>query len=170
MEEKNKMTNGMIYEGGAARSAKYGRYRDVPYALISRIAETFHTGAEKYEKPEFGWFPFEKNWKRGNLNFALDCLDHALRHLILYSETIIARLNEQELDPALYDTGDDHLANCGANLAMLAWFEEQGMFEKNKLSNLLQESSSKEMPQEPEPEPEPRSSVATKILEAFKLV
>jgi len=140
-----KMKDNITYDSGAKRSAQYARYRDVPVCLIRRIAGAFSAGASKYERSEDGFQPFEKNWKKGDLVFALDALDHAIRHLLLYSEVILARLNgvEHTLDPELYDTDDDHLANAGANLAMLAWFEEQGMFEL----------SSRDFAPPPEPEP-----------------
>ena len=132
-QEKNKemeVTPKMkVYDGGAARSGSYPRFRDVPYCLIRRIANAFTSGAKTYERPEDGFKPFEKNWKRGDLDFALDALDHAIRHAQLYKEVILARLNQEVLDPEIYDTADDHIANCGANLGMLAWFEEQGFFE-----------------------------------------
>jgi len=133
----NTNENAVVYGSGAKRSTKYGRYRDIPTCFVTRIANAFQEGT-KYEKPEDGWQPYEKNWKRGDLVFALDCLDHAIRHLHLYSDVILARLNNEELDPELYDLTDDHLGNTGANLSMLAWFEEQGMFETPITSDKLE--------------------------------
>jgi len=154
------------YTSGAKRSDRYGRYRDIPVSLLTRIAEAFRIGT-KYERPEDGWRPYEKNWKRGDLEFALDCLDHFLRHAHLYSDTIIARLNgvEHLLDPKIYDTQDDHLANAGANLAMLAWFEEQGMFKVPAEVEKRQEELAEELIQE---HINPSSSISSESYEVSK--
>lgn len=104
------------YATGAVRSGTKPRYRDIPTCLLRRIGLAFSEGAEKYE---VDLAPYEKNWESGDLRFAFDAFDHAIEHLLEYRDQVRRRL----LGLPLKD-GEDHLGHLGANIAMLAQFEE----------------------------------------------
>jgi hypothetical protein len=104
------------------------RWRDVEPRFIRRIAEAFFEGAAKYERD---LPPYEKNWHKADLEAALDVLDHAFEHLAAYSEIILNTLRgTPENIPTWVDQSEDHLGHLGANLAMLAKFEELGLFDQ----------------------------------------
>lgn len=119
MDEKNK-----TYASGAVRSGSLPRFRDIDYGFLRRVAEAFSEGAERYEKD----FPLGfKNWKKGDVEFAVDVLDHMINHALLLKEQILADLTGE----LIYDEGDlleDHLGHLGANLVMLDYFERVGYF------------------------------------------
>ena len=121
------------YKQGAKRSDKKFRFRDVGLGLIRRIAAAFSEGALKYETD---LPPYQKNWKRGDLNFALDVFDHAFEHLFWHNERILCRLNgvdffehvrtivgDEDLTKVQEIVDDDHLGHLGANMVMLDYFE-----------------------------------------------
>ena len=112
------------------------RYRDVGISLNRRIGQAFRDGVEPYEKD---LPPYEKNWHKGDLTFALDALDHALEHLQWYTDKVLCSLNgvdfEDHCVTILGDTkkaneiaNEDHLGHLGANLVMLDRFERLGYF------------------------------------------
>lgn len=110
------------YETGAVRSDKLPHYRDLPLSLLIRGGEAYREGAEKYEK-EFS-NPLDKNWRKGDLRFAADAIDHAMDHLLRYVEN----LRRRSLGLP-WDTSEDHLGHLVANLGMLSEFEEAGVFD-----------------------------------------
>lgn len=120
MDEKNK-----TYASGAVRSGDLPRFRDIDYGFLSRVAWAFKEGAERYER---GWPPGHKNWKKGDVEFAVDVIDHMLNHALLLKEQLLARITDD------YTYGDrfadeDHLGHLGANLVMLDYFERIGHFD-----------------------------------------
>lgn len=112
------------YNGGAKRGDKVPRFRDIDYGFLRRVAEAFSEGAERYEQD---LPPGVKNWKRGDVEFALDVLDHMLNHALLLKEQLLADLTGE----LIYDEdnlNEDHLGHLGANLVMLDYFERRGFF------------------------------------------
>lgn len=116
----------VTYASGASRSKRNPRYRDIDFGLMKRIGEAFLEGAETYEKD---MMPYEKNWKNGDLVFALDVLDHAIEHLFNYKEAVLLSLNG-EVGYASEFKQEDHLGHLGANLVMLDYFDRRGFFDK----------------------------------------
>jgi len=146
-------TTSVAYKTGTLRSEIKPRYRDIATAFLRRIGLAFQEGSVKYEQ---NLKPWEKNWKTGDIVFALDAIDHAVEHLLLYKDQILDSC-------AGYDVEDseDHLGHLGANLSMLSQFEEWGFFQPEAI--------------EPAPEPsepsvtaeEKKDPILTRILNAF---
>lgn len=118
--EKNK-----TYASGAVRSGSLPRFRDIDYGFLRRVAEAFSEGAERYEK---GFPPGQKNWKKGDVAFAVDVLDHMLSHTLLLKEQLLALLTGDYTYEEYFGT-EDHLGHLGANLVMLDYFERLGYFD-----------------------------------------
>lgn len=108
------------YASGAVRSEVLPRFRDIDYGFLRRVAEAFSEGAERYDK---GFPPGFKNWKKGDVEFAVDVLDHMLNHALLLKEQLLAQLTGAYIFDA-----EDHLGHLGANLVMLDYFERRGFF------------------------------------------
>lgn len=106
------------YSTGAKRSDHKPYYREIPVAALRRLGETLREGAIKYNEQ-----PWDSNWQKGDLMFALDCIDHLGDHLACYAESVKARLAGKPTRDE-----EDHLGHLLANAAFLCWFEEQGMF------------------------------------------
>ena len=116
------------YESGAKRSEKLPAFRDIDYGFLIRVAESFAEGKEKYEKE---LPPYEKNWKKGDQEFALDVLDHMISHAIALKENYIERLTGDYVMSHIAEDCD-HLGHLGANLVMLDYFERKGFFDKSE--------------------------------------
>lgn len=147
----------IVYNGGAQRDGKRPRYRDIPGDFLYRMAMAYTRGSHRYDPN--AW---TKNWQSGDLEFALDAVDHAIEHLIAYKEHIALNLRAEP-----HDYSEDHLANCAANLGMLAWFEAHGYFVPIE-EDELNPGEDNLMPVEPqEPEMEPESTWLDKTLKAL---
>ena len=107
------------YPTGARRSSHKPYYREIPFAVWRRLGEALRKGALKYNEK-----PWESNWQKGDLSFALDCIDHLGEHFACYAESVKARLAGKPTRDE-----EDHLGHLLANAAFLSWFEEQGMFQ-----------------------------------------
>ena len=106
------------YSTGAKRSDHKPYYREIPVAVLRRLGEALREGALKYNEQ-----PWDSNWQKGDLTFALDCIDHLGDHFACYAESVKARLAGKPTRDE-----EDHLGHLLANAAFLAWFEERGMF------------------------------------------
>jgi hypothetical protein len=124
-------TNEVTYETGAKRSKLNPRYRDIDLGLLERIGNAFSEGAVKYEGD---MMPFQKNWKNGDLPFALDVIDHAIEHLFSFKEVVLRGLNRDETVEEF--NNEDHLGHLGANLVMLDYFHRRGFFNPDKYEEL----------------------------------
>ena len=116
------------YSSGAKRSEKLPAFRDIDYGFLIRVAESFSEGKEKYESE---LPPYEKNWKKGDQEFALDVLDHMISHAIALKENYIERLTGDYVMSHIAEDCD-HLGHLGANLVMLDYFERKGFFDKSE--------------------------------------
>jgi hypothetical protein len=124
------------FEGGAKRSDSKPMYRKMPFGPLRRKALTYSEGSMKYDEDIY-----DANWKKGDVEFAAACFDHAIEHLYKWIEG---------------DTSEDHLAHASVNLDFLMYFEDERIFIPGDL------------PQPavvlPEPEPEPEEDRMAKAL------
>lgn len=113
------------YANGAMRSESKPYYREIPLCVLRREGEALREGAEKYNEQ-----PWDSNWRKGDTEYALKCLDHAFEHLQKFAENVKARLGG--LDEPWPE--EDHLGHLRANTGFLAWFEQEGRFEEPEVS------------------------------------
>src|SRR5215469_11959942 len=62
------------FEGGTKRSCRKPQYHLVPVELMEAVAKTRAEGDQKYAPG---------NWMQGSKEFFVDCLGHAIEHLML---------------------------------------------------------------------------------------
>lgn len=167
------------YASGAVRSGNLPRFRDIDYGFLLRVAKAFSEGVPKYDK----YVPIgHKNWKRGDVEFAVDVLDHMLNHAVLLKEKLLARLTsdytyfyEFENDNETFKEREarleeDHLGHLGANLVMLDYFERLGHFDPTFADV---EDDTNEVPDTPPSDDgvtqldEPESGLTTRIKQAL---
>ena len=110
----------LVYESGAKRSEKLPMYRLIPASFLKHVAKTFAEGNAKYE----GGNLVSCNWRRGNLAFQLDCLDHLTAH--------VANVNQFIVDVGVHPVVSfnenallEELAHAAVNIAFLIEFVEQ---------------------------------------------
>ena len=95
-----------VFSGGAKRHDRKPLVFLVPRELLDLVAETRMRAELKYG---FG------NWKLGDRLFFVDCLSHAIIHL---------------MDAPSEAEGEDfrtHLAHAASNLAFIAWALDRGI-------------------------------------------
>ena len=109
MAENN---NHKVFPGGAKRDAKLPYYREIPKVFLDKLGRALQRGAEKYNES-----PLDSNWKKGDVTFAIGCFDHLIAHLYAWREGA---------------TDEDHLGHAAANVAFLAWFQEQDVWDPGK--------------------------------------
>lgn len=88
----------------AKRSTKKPLYHLVPIELLRAVAQTRAYGDRKYEPG---------NWKQGDAEFFIDCLSHAIEHLMRAG------------DPEDKDGVHKHLGHAACNIAFLLWALER---------------------------------------------
>lgn len=136
------------YSSGAMRADSKPRYRDVSLSFIKRVGEAFKHGADKYEKDLLPW---EKNWKKGDISFALDAIDHAVEHLLSYKEYVLNSLEGRDIKNI---DDEDHLGHLGANLVMLDFFENNNFWDPTSYEYDTVENSQTPAPTSPPQEEE----------------
>jgi hypothetical protein len=86
----------------------------VPRELLDLVAKTRAEGDRKYGAG---------NWKHGDRLFFVDCLSHAITHL---------------MDAPGEEDGEDfetHLAHAGCNIAFIAWALKRGIVKVQDFEN-----------------------------------
>ena len=101
-----------VYGAGAKRQSSPPYYRVIPHTFLKRLGETLKEGAAKYSEG-----PDDCNWQKGDKRFAVDCFDHMIDHLYAWREGLM---------------DEDHLGHAAANMAFLAWFQEQGIWDPSE--------------------------------------
>lgn len=111
----------------AKQSPTSGRLQDLNYELVRRGGLAMQEGREKYEGGQASW---DKNYEKGDIEFAYNRLHNLIRHAFLLKETYKRLLSgkragfPKELDG---QPVEDHLGHMVANLNMLAWYENAGV-------------------------------------------
>jgi len=101
------------FGGGTIRAAKKPPFFLVPIELLEAVAETRLHGDRKY-KPG--------NWMQGDREFFVDCLSHAIKHLI----------------DAPWDNDEDfytHLGHAACNIAFILWARRRGKISHEDYQN-----------------------------------
>jgi len=93
------------FDGGARRCDRKPPYFLVPRELLEAVAWTRLEGDRKYEPG---------NWKKGDREFFVDSLSHAIQHLL------DAPWEESE-------DFDTHLAHAACNIAFILWAKRRGV-------------------------------------------
>jgi hypothetical protein len=96
--------NGATFEGGTKRSGRKPAYHLVMIELMEAVARTREEGDRKY-KPG--------NWMKGSKEFFVDCLGHAIEHLVL----------------CVWDEEEDlwtHLGHAATNIGFILWGMARG--------------------------------------------
>ena len=97
------------------------RYQDLCFAFSTRVAKAHLDGWFKYEQDRLP--PGQKNFHLADLEFALGRLGNAIKHLQALQAVYEYILHEIPL-PKDVDLNEDHLGHAGANMNMLAKFEQ----------------------------------------------
>jgi len=98
-------TTAVEFTGGARRSDRKPPYFLVPRELLEAVAWTRLEGDRKYEPG---------NWQRGDPEFFVDALSHAIEHLV----------------NAPWDETEDfrtHLGHAACNIAFILWALRRGI-------------------------------------------
>jgi Domain of unknown function (DUF5664) len=103
----------VAFEGGTKRSGRKPQYHLVPKELMAAVADTRVEGDRKY-KPG--------NWMQGNKEFFVDCLGHAIEHLME-----CAWDDQEDLET--------HLGHAATNIAFLLWGLKRNKFTRTDLQN-----------------------------------
>lgn len=113
----------LVYDSGAKRSEKLPMYRLIPASFLRHVAKTFAEGNAKYE----GGNLVSCNWRRGNLAFQLDCLDHLTAHVANANQLFVDEgrgIGSQNSQEQILE----ELAHAAVNIAFIIEFiEEFGM-------------------------------------------
>jgi hypothetical protein len=96
------------FDGGAKRSCRKPQYHLVMVELMEAVANTRAEGDRKYAPG---------NWMRGGKEFFVDCLAHAIGHLMECS------WDEQE-------DFETHLGHAACNIGFILWALKRGMVTK----------------------------------------
>lgn len=87
------------FEGGTKRTGRKPVYHLVPVELMEVVADTRAEGDCKYQPG---------NWKQGDEEFFVDCLGHAIEHLMLCA---------WDEDESL----ETHLGHAATNIGFILW-------------------------------------------------
>jgi hypothetical protein len=98
------------FEGGAKRGSRKPPYFLVPVELMEAVAWTRLEGDVEYEPG---------NWMDGDREFFVDCLGHAIEHLLL----------------APFDYSEDHFGHAATNIGFILWAIKHGKVERSDFSN-----------------------------------
>jgi len=96
--------NGATFEGGTKRSGRKPAYHLVMIELMEAVARTREEGDRKYRPG---------NWMKGSKEFFVDCLGHAIEHLVL------CVWDEEE---SLWT----HLGHAATNIGFILWALARG--------------------------------------------
>src|SRR5262245_46631582 len=104
---------GATFAGGTKRSSRKPQYHLVPVELMEAVADTRVEGDVKYGVG---------NWMQGSKEFFVDCLGHAIGHL---------------MDCAWDDEEDlkTHLGHAATNIGFMLWALKRNKFNKTDLQN-----------------------------------
>jgi hypothetical protein len=83
-------------DGQAKRGSRKAPHFLVPLELVEAVAHTRLEGDLKYEP---------NNWMLGDRAFFVDCLSHAIEHLMHYP----------------WDESEDHLGHAATNISFILW-------------------------------------------------
>lgn len=112
------------------------RYQDLNFSFLRRTANAMLEGHEKYEQD---LKPFEKNYMRADLKFALGRVGNLIKHAAQLKEMYLYMLQNgltrPEANVALKLELEDHLGHCAANLNMLAKWEEMGVLPNTEIKS-----------------------------------
>jgi len=101
------------FEGGTKRSGRKPQYHLVPLELMQAVAETRVEGDRKYEPG---------NWMLGSKEFFVDCLGHAIEHLME-----CAWDDQEDLET--------HLGHAATNIAFILWALARGKVTRDDFRN-----------------------------------
>jgi hypothetical protein len=104
---------GATFEGGTKRSGRKPQYHLVPKELMAAVADTRVEGDRKYAPG---------NWMQGNKEFFVDCLGHAIEHLVE-----CAWDDQEDLET--------HLGHAATNIAFMLWGLKRNKFTRTDLQN-----------------------------------
>jgi hypothetical protein len=90
------------FDGGAKRCDKKAPHFLVPIELMEAVAWTRFEGDGKYEPG---------NWQLGDPEFFVDCLSHAIQHLMEFP----------------WDASEDHLGHAACNIGFILWAMKRGI-------------------------------------------
>jgi len=96
---------GVEFSGGARRRDRKPPFFLVPRELLEAVAWTRLEGDRKYEPG---------NWQKGDKEFFVDCLSHAIQHLM----------------DAPWEAAEDfdtHLGHAACNIAFILWAKRRGV-------------------------------------------
>lgn len=112
------------FAGGAWRHDRKPPFFLVPRELLEAVAWTHLEGDRKYEPG---------NWKKGDSEFFVDCLSHAIQHL---------------LDAPWEETEDfdTHLAHAACNIAFILWAKRRGVVSCEDFQQVARLSARKDSP------------------------
>lgn len=126
----------LVYDSGAKRSEKLPMYRLIPASFMKHVAKTFAEGNAKYEKGNL----VSCNWRKGDLAFQLDCLDHLTAHVANANQLIVDEgrgIGSQNSQEQLLE----ELAHAAVNIAFLIEFIEEFSMLSGVRSEALQDKS-----------------------------
>jgi hypothetical protein len=106
-------TNFVEFGSGTIRTSKKSPFFLVPIELLEAVADTRLHGDRKYQPA---------NWMRGDKEFFVDCLSHAIKHLI----------------DAPWDSDEDfdtHLGHAACNIAFILWAKRRGKISREDYQN-----------------------------------
>ena len=113
----------LVYDSGAKRSEKLPMYRLIPASFLKHVAKTFAEGNAKYENGNL----VSCNWRKGDLAFQLDCLDHLTAHVANANQLFVDEgrgIGSQNSQEQILE----ELAHAAVNIAFIIEFiEEFGM-------------------------------------------
>ena len=104
------------FAGGTKRSSRKPPYFLVPLELMELVGWTRFDGDARYQPG---------NWMKGDREFFIDCLSHAIEHCML----------------APFDEAEDfttHLGHAACNLAFIAWAVRRGKVTREDFVNAAQ--------------------------------
>lgn len=110
----------LVYDSGAKRSEKLPMYRLIPASFLKHVAKTFAEGNAKYE----GGNLVSCNWRKGDLAFQLDCLDHLTAHVARANQLFVDEgrgIGSQNSQEQILE----ELAHAAVNIAFLIEFIEE---------------------------------------------
>lgn len=107
-------SDSLVTMGGAGRTGQRAPHFLVPKELMEAVAKTRLEGDKKYE-PD--------NWKKGDKAFFVDCLSHAIEHLM------------DVPDVETEETIEEHLGHAATNIAFILWALKRGKVTREDFHN-----------------------------------
>jgi hypothetical protein len=106
---KPKTKDSAQFTGGARRCDRKPPFFLVPRELLEAVARTRLEGDRKYGPG---------NWQQGDKEFFMDCLSHAIQHLM-----------DAPWDDA--EEFDTHLGHAACNIAFILWAKRRGLVDRD---------------------------------------